>query len=344
MTGTKVGEFAQTTLDRLPADCPRVSLHCPDGACPTDAPFECDFTESLGPPEALLGTWNWAHQRPVQDNGTLMVRGGRSPSGVTRSEIEVTASVLAGNFLAPSTDPPATAVSTPKGRMVHFLVRPEAGLNLAALVADGSWSSQLFSLKSELFEATTLEGTLEFALYEPSPQSVFPPFILAVPVTHRDRARAAIDQFIDEIRGRWPIEVTPLEDQDGQCLTNLELLPALAPCYVMTDRALVLGWNFGSLRAAGSDPAGEPFSVDSSHLEVDFAALSRADDVVRAATHSSYPKLHYPWSTVRIGAVREDKELLFRLEALPMEPTNSDPGREQGLDLSPTPHGGLLEE
>ena len=61
-----------------------------------------------------------------------------------------------------------------------------------------------------------------------------------------------MERFLDDVTEAWPIQREPheLQGRTGECLGNLNVLPDLAPCYVATDRALILGWNRRSLELA----------------------------------------------------------------------------------------------
>jgi hypothetical protein len=90
-------------------------------------------------------------------------------------------------------------------------------------------------------------------------------------------AQAAAAGFLDEIEATWPLRRTPfaVADAPGACLRDLRVLPGLAPCYVATERALVVGWNDASVHKAldGSVPA----LPESGGLVADLEKLPAAD-------------------------------------------------------------------
>ena len=65
----------------------------------------------------------------------------------------------------------------------------------------------------------------------------------------------------------------------GACLRDLNVLPELAPCYVATERALVIGWNEASLTPAlATRAASAPDGASASGSAViDFARFAQAD-------------------------------------------------------------------
>src|SRR5262249_62039452 len=141
---------------------------------------------------------------------------------------------------------------------------PEGGIDLPALVASGGQGEALFALKSRLFGAAILDGTWELALYLPGEGEPLPRAALALGTRERAAAAAATGAFLDEIEARWPVRRAPFSIGafEGACLPELRLLPGLAPCFVATESALVVGWNAASVRkaldgsAADLSPAG----------------------------------------------------------------------------------------
>jgi hypothetical protein len=167
------------------------------------------------------------------------------------------------------------------GVLLHARVRPEGGLDIASLVPRDSQADQLFHLKSGLFAGAVLDGTWEIAVYPPEAGGAVPPAALAIGTSLRSPAVAAMEDFLAEITAAWPVQRRDfaLGDAEGACLPDLNLLPELAPCYVATDAALVVGWNAASLRRALAQGAGG--AVDprnpAAELHVDLARMALAD-------------------------------------------------------------------
>ena len=70
-----------------------------------------------------------------------------------------------------------------------------------------------------------------------------------------------MEQFISDLEDAWPVQRSPFAvgAARGACLIELNLLPGLAPCFVATEHALVIGWNPVSVRAAlANDGAAAP--------------------------------------------------------------------------------------
>jgi hypothetical protein len=201
------------------------------------------------------------------------------PDGDLDLRFEVPGGAFAGPraLLRPGAAEPGPAVLGGDDALLHARLRPEGGIDLPALLAQGSQADQLFALRSRLFSAAILDGTWELALYLPAENERLPRAALALGIRHAEAARAAADRFLDEIETHWPLRRTPfaLGDARGACLPELRVLPGLAPCYVATDRALVVGWSETSLRKAldGSAPA----LPESGGLVADLARLPAAD-------------------------------------------------------------------
>ena len=314
---TKVGKWALAQLDSLPS-CDSYWRHCPRGRCPSDSLFSCNVDDStINLPPGLLDEWDWGYQLPLTDSENLLIRG-TLQGGLTHGEVSIPPSLVKDAFLFPSKESPAPPIVSPHRRILHLLVRPAGGLSVADLAQDDGWAAKMFALKSELFTATALEGTLELAMYEPSADQMIPPLVLALPVINKDLAKKGMETFVREIKSRWPIHTTPLTDAEGECLIDFHLLPDLVPCYRMTEDALVVGWNIESLRAASASPPGERFAVNASHLEIDFEALARADATLRNITAANVPGMIYPWSKLRVAAVPDKSDLLIRFEIAPI--------------------------
>lgn len=130
-----------------------------------------------------------------------------------------------------------------------------------------SMGERLYGLRNELFSRTVLDGKVELVVYPPREEGEFPEVTLAVGTRLRAMASAAMESYLDEMQLRWPFRRSPLrmETWIGTCVTDLRMLPELAPCYVATDQALVVGWNRSSLeRALGATaPRGAESRVSS---------------------------------------------------------------------------------
>jgi hypothetical protein len=226
------------------------------------------------------------------------VRGSASltPTG----ELEVRVSLPGAAFegpralLRPAALAPGAPVLGGADALVHARLRAEGGIDLPALLPQGSQGDELFALRSRLFGAAVLDGTWELALYLPGEGEAIPRVALALGVRHQDMSEAAAASFLDELEGRWPVRrrAFTLGDAAGACLPELRVLPGLAPCYVTTARALVVGWNEASLRKAldGSPPA----LSDAGGLVAELARLPAADARIAAPLAPAGAPL-WPW-------------------------------------------------
>jgi len=207
-----------------------------------------------------------------------------SASGDLELRFEIPGGAFAGPraLLRPGVTQPGPAVLGGADALLHARLRPEGGIDLPALLAQGSQADQLFALRSQLFGAAVLDGTWELALYLPAEGERLPRVALALGIRHRSVAQAAAARFLDEVEAAWPVRRTPFAvgDAPGACLRELRVLPGLAPCYVATERALVVGWSDASVRKAldGSAPA----LPASGGLVADLAKLPAADARIAA--------------------------------------------------------------
>jgi len=184
----------------------------------------------------------------------------------------------------------------------------DRGIDLGSWVKAQSAVDRLFRLKSEVFSSLILSGVWEVAMYEPSPGDEMPPIALAAEHREPRTARLAMERFLDELSKVWLLVPSPvrLGDLEGACYNDLRLLPALAPCYVVSDRALILGWNVHSLERALAAP-GRNLGAES-RLVVDFDRFSTAEEVLEETLRTPEertPPATYPWHRLDISGRRD---------------------------------------
>ncbi len=253
-------------------------------------------------------------------NGGAPVRGTLSigPRGDLELAVSLPRSSFAGarSLLQPGVAAAGPSVLSGADVLMHVRLRPEGGLAIADLVAGGSQADLLFRLKSELFAGSVLEGTWEAAVYVPEPPGFMPRAALALGVVRRGAAVAAMEAFVRELRAAWPVHRSffAVGEATGTCLLDLNVLPELAPCYVATDRALVVAWNPASLRKALE---GEPADavVEAASATVDFERIAEfdAERAVRLAPESERLLPEYPWRRLEARGRRVGDEVQVRL-------------------------------
>jgi hypothetical protein len=224
----------------------------------------------------------------------------------------------AAAMLLPGGDAPGPAVLSGTDTLLHARLRPGSGLDLSGLVPDGGQGDRMFRLKSRLFVGAVLDGTWEAAVYLPAEGSTMPRAALALGFRSRAPATAAADEFVGQLEKTWSIRRAPFETAGsrGACLPELRILPDFAPCYVATDRALVIGWNPVSVTKALDGHVGALGRTGG--VIVELGRFPEAD--ARMAEAAGVPMEALapgPWSRVRaFGRTREEGvELRLHLEA-----------------------------
>ena len=314
------GELARA----LPA-CEQVEAHAEDGAAALASALRCaDPAGPLRDLHAWRGADAAALALPVSAGPRVLLRVREEPEGLAVSLRwpRPHAGSLAASLL-PGADPAGAAVLAAADRVAHARVRSD-GLDLAALVAEGSQADDLFRLKSDLLSAALLDGTWELAVYLPVEGARMPRIAVALGVRLRTAAQAALDRLLTDVEASWPVRRAPLPvaGLPALCLPDLALLPELAPCGVATERALVLAWNAASLRhalaaqpgAVSAAAAAGRAVIDLERLrEADLRLAARGDGAARVAAQ------RWPWRRlVAHGDRRGDAVALeLRLESAP---------------------------
>jgi hypothetical protein len=321
LDGTPLAAASRRLRDRLP-DCEIVEAHAPSGRLgDLIETLDCRTTPSAleavqhrrGENDLLLalpvegGSRVWITAREDANGLSLALRWREAPSE----------GALA--LLLPGAEPIGPALLGSEERLLHAHVRPAGGLDLAALVPRESQANRLFGLRSELFAGAVLDGTWEAAIYLPEPDGAMPRAALALGFALRGPAVAALERFVDRITSTWPVQRSDfaLGAATGACLRDLNLLPELAPCYVATERALVIGWNAASLTPAlTAESDGAP---DNAHAAgsavIDFERFAQADASFarRLQADPSPSSAHLPWRRLVARGGREAGELRARI-------------------------------
>lgn len=206
---------------------------------------------------------------PVGDDGHLALRIEVDPHGGLRLDgaLEAPSQIGALRLFLPADAAPAPAVIGSDTALVHLRIRPQGGLGLAELLPSGGQADRLFALKGRLLEGALLRGTWELAFLPPAPDGDRP---LAVAALHHRNAAAleeALDEALTQLEATWPIRRTPRaflmdtgltgtgEPLTGGCFLELPILPELAPCWVVTPQAFVIGYRGEAVEQALMPPA-----------------------------------------------------------------------------------------
>ncbi|MGI9589836.1 MAG: hypothetical protein ACR2P8_00605 [Myxococcota bacterium] len=317
LEGTPLGREARALAEALPG-CGLVEAISADGSL---AGLETSLA-CVPPRSALavlhreLGSDAVAFVMPEYDGGR--VRGRIRFDRLDQAEIELVlpaelARGAAGSLL-PGSVPPGPAVLSGADTLLHARVRPVAGLDLAALVPEGSQGDQMFRLKSRLFAGAVLDGTWEAAVYLPRDGETMPRAALALGVRAKAAAEAAAEEFVAQLEETWSIRRAPFETSgaEGACLPELRILPDFAPCYVATSEALVVGWNAGSVRQALDGPGGVLGAGGGAVIEL--ARFPEADlRMARAAGIPPEALVPGPWRRLRASGRSGVEGVLLRL-------------------------------
>jgi hypothetical protein len=174
--------------------------------------------------------------------------------------------------------------------------RPQGGLRLTRFLPPESQADRLFALRGRLLEGALLSGTWELALLPPIEGGEVP---LAVAALHH-RAEAALlpalSEALDQLEATWPIRRTSRRfgladgtNAEGGCFFDLPILPELEPCWVVTPRALVIGYHGDAIEATIGPPpvSAAPdltASTPGTRLELQLDRIERSDRRRQAQT------------------------------------------------------------
>jgi hypothetical protein len=333
LEGTPLAELAATARPRLEG-CRRFVAHTPElGLRELAASIRCtdDGADAAVPPplEALRGDRDFALAVPVAE-GLRLTGGGRWTDGSLRLELALPADAADGDspaaLLLPRAEPVGAAVLSPADTLLRGRFGADGGLDLASLVPAGGAGDRLFRLKSQLFSSVVLTGVWELALYAPAAGETIPPAAVAAEVSDRRTASAAMESFLGEVRRVWrlpppsrfSVARADADPAAGACLPDMRFLPGLEPCYVVTDAALVIGWNAATVEraVAGSAPGGGGPDAGASRLEVSLDRFPAAEEVLTEALRGASPEAPavYPWRRLTVTGRRADGAYRFTAE------------------------------
>ena len=149
---------------------------------------------------------------------------------------------------------------------------------------------------------------------EPTPRAA-----LALGFEQRAAAAAALDGFLTDLEATWSIRRSffAVGDAEGACLLELRLLPGFAPCSVITERALVVGFNPPSLRRA-LDGGGNAALGAAGGAVVELARFGEADARL-AGSAGTVPavRARSPWGRLVAEGRHDGSALRVRLALEP---------------------------
>ncbi len=356
LDGTRLGGLSRRLLERT-AECEELVAI---GPAAQPAPDREATSEAISPaPLGPLARLECADEAPASDSLAAFARARRGDAdglvlwplaGDGRLEIRVQIDERGGLELAGQIVPPSeaggwsllvpgrTAAAEPvmaaRPTLVHARVRPADGLRLAEQFERGSQADRLFALRSRLLEGALLAGTWEFALTEPLPGSTLPLAVLALHHRVEGGIREAASEIATRLETIWPIARSPrafgLADGSaarGACFLDLPLLPELAPCWLVTPDALLIGYRAEAIEAVLAAPAvsadGElDASPGDAQLVVQLDRFRRvdaeqvaSDDATAVEAHPGdlFSQLTLHWHSDGVGRIA----LRGRLEATP---------------------------
>lgn len=341
---TPLAAEAAALRDRI-ARCELFVAHCPpageedsaDGSAPA-----CRLAETAGCAETLPD-WleddgtdggapaDWGLARRAEDGLWLLLRarGGGGGSIVLDGEAGPVGLDRAISLLMPAAEAPGPPRMAGGRALLHLRVRPDGGLDLARFVEGGGWGSRMYRLRSDLFEGRALAGVWELAVYPPADGELIPPMALAVDVKpgERELAFTAMEQFLGELQEVWPVRRSEyrLGEREGACLGNVRVMPDLAPCYLATSDALLVGWNPRALELAlsadGAGRAAGGLDPEASGGRAWFSRFPAADRVIAASTGApqAIDPAFYPWDRLEVGGRRDEGVYRFRVRLGPEE-------------------------
>ncbi|MFN7973396.1 MAG: hypothetical protein U0166_13785 [Acidobacteriota bacterium] len=273
---------------------------------------------------AIRGPHAIAFALPIEDGERLV--------GTVDVASDGTVSAIAVLPAAPANDPlrmvlPAEAPPGPPnlasaGALLHARLRSDGGLAAVARSAteNGARDGQsLLKLRGDLLLGAVFTGVWEASLYVPDEGYEVPHPVVAFDFTNRRAAVAAMEAFVADVLARWPVHRTDLAigEARGACVGNLSVMPELAPCYVATDRAVLIGWNQRSLERALA-PGGTTDLGPSGGAVVHVDRFAEADARIASTRGAApAPPLPSPWDRLEIVADHDAGGYRFRATLLP---------------------------
>ena len=214
----------------------------------------------------------------------------------------------AWDLLLPGEGDPGPDALPREGALVHARVRQARVVDIASMSGPAGREEDVFGLDAQLFAASVLSGTWEFAAWPAAEGGSVPRVALAVGVRNDTIARVTAEQYVGSLSGRWPFVASPqdIAGRSATCLAGLNLLPELTPCWVVDDGNILVAWNAASLGRASEGGTGH---AKTSEVVVHLGAFPPADAALTRAfapPDVPPPADNYPWRDLVITARRED--------------------------------------
>jgi len=314
LSQTPAAHWCTAVLENL-EECTHFLAECQEGEdCTIGSSLRCTQPGKLDELGLAEGS-SWLFRHTSVEGWSFEVRGVEQEDlASTRLAVSVeNVDHAAWGRWLPGVDNPGDDLLSGDGAIAQLRLRPAGGLNIASSLGKQSLADRLFSLRSDLFTAAVLKGNLELAVYLPDGGQLIPPMALALDFALRQPAVLAMESFIEDIRVRYPVSRVDfaIGGNAGACLANLRVMPDLAPCYVATDKALIVGWNATSveLALAGGSSTG-PGTASRLRLHLD--RFPAADGLLAAAHGRQIAGFsRYPWSSAQIEGRRTGRSVGF---------------------------------
>lgn len=297
MTTTPIGEAATGVRARL-AGCERVSGHGTDPvafitslSCSTTTPTTTT-TEAATWALPAVGGQRFVGAGAVDEDGTVRLTGTLQPSNAGEAAFALDEA------------PPTTSILRPGKRAVWAHVRVDGDFDPTRLMpASGGQADDLFAVNSTLALRGLTTGEIELGLFPPQTERSFPVSVVAVGIRTQAGAKAVLASLVERLEQRWSTKAHDaiIAGRPGTCLPEVNILPDFAPCALVTDDDLIIGWNAYALEVGLAD-SGEVVPVSAHQIAFDFTRFVEADGQLERALAQGRPVLKqpYPWSTFRL--------------------------------------------
>ncbi len=319
LSGTPLAQLAASTRGRLEGCESVAGQSAGAGLAELFESLDCS-EDGLPVLDELREGYDVAWGLPAGD-GHLIGRGRLEDDGSATLELDLPD--LPGDgpaaLLLPGAEGPGPALLSGQDALIQGRFRADHGLDVARLVPEGGEVERFYKLKSRLFSGLVLRDVWELAVYMPDEGAEIPPIVLAVEFARRGPAVEALEGFMNEIEAEWRLVRSPYSagGADGACFTGLRILPELAPCYVVTERAVILGWNAAAVAKAldgeAPDDLGEQSGliVELGRLPEADARLTRGLPVDDAA--ATQAPMAYPWQRLIASGLRDGNRYRFEV-------------------------------